>query len=87
MACTHLPLIPAKAGIQVESTDASPNLLGPRFRGDERMGVVGSIPVKLGLVARLAHLRYWRSIAAAPRILDLLMRPDGRLETTFGENT
>jgi len=25
--------------------------------------------------------------AAALRALDLLMRPDGRLETTFGENT
>jgi hypothetical protein len=29
----------------------------------------------------------WQSIAAALRALDLLMRPDGRLETTFGENT
>jgi hypothetical protein len=87
MDYTHLPLIPAQAGIQVEGTSASPNLLGPRFRGDERMGVVGSIPVKVGLVARFAHLRYWRSIVAALRALDLLMRPDGRLETMFGEHT
>jgi hypothetical protein len=50
------------------------------------MGVVGSIPVKVGLVARFAHLRYWRSIAAALRALDLLMRPDGRLEMMFGEH-
>jgi hypothetical protein len=43
--------------------------------------------MKVELVARFAHLRYWRSIAAAPRALDLLMRPDGRLETMFGEST
>ena len=36
MDYTHLPLIPAQAGIQVEGTSASPNLLGPRFRGNER---------------------------------------------------
>jgi hypothetical protein len=87
MDCTHLPLIPAKAGIQVESTDASPNLLGPRFRGDERMGVVGSIPVKLELVAGLAHLRYGGRRGRRAARFGLLMRPDGRLETTFGENT
>ena len=32
----HLPLIPAEAGIQTESTETSLSLLGPRFRGDER---------------------------------------------------
>ena len=38
---TRLPFIPAYAGIQLASTDSSVNpLLGPRFRGDERM--VGS---------------------------------------------
>ena len=47
MERTHLPLIPAKAGIQMERTDTSLNLLGPRFRGDERMEVVESISVKL----------------------------------------
>jgi hypothetical protein len=31
-------LIPAEAGIQMESTDTLLNLLGPRFRADERMG-------------------------------------------------
>jgi len=80
MDCTHLPLIPAKAGIQVESTNASPNLLGPRFRGDERMGVVGSIPVKLELVARLAHLRYLavdRRRAAYLGFVDAAARPLG----------
>jgi hypothetical protein len=47
----HLPLIPAEAGIQTESTDTSLSLLGRRFRGDERMGAVGSIAVKLALGA------------------------------------
>jgi hypothetical protein len=51
MKGTHLPLIPAEAGIQTESTDTSLSLLGPRFRGDERMGAVGSIWVKFALGA------------------------------------
>jgi hypothetical protein len=32
--------------MQMESTDTSLNLLDPRFRGDEWIGVVGSIFVK-----------------------------------------
>jgi len=80
MDCTHLPLIPAKAGIQVERTDASPKLLGPRFRGGKRMGVVESIPMKLEPVARLAYLRYCGRCGSGAARLEFVVsaaRPPG----------
>ena len=39
------PLIPAKAGIQMEALRVNNLALGPRFRGDERKNVYPSPPL------------------------------------------
>ena len=49
------PLIPAQAGIQMECIDLAQSLLGPRFRGDERMVAADSILSDFALVAGIAE--------------------------------
>jgi len=43
-------VIPAEAGIQMESSATSAHPLGSRFRGNERTGVTRSISAKLALI-------------------------------------